>query len=181
MPGGRQIKQMKSLFRGAICFVVLLVLSVNGMGESQAEDMIQECLHAHNAVRAQLGEQPLKWSEELASQAQWWANILATDRQFRHEPNRDWGQNLFLIEGGYSTAGGAINAWAAEAIDYDSQQNRCSGDMCGHYTQIVWRNTRQVGCAHAWRGLREVWVCDYFPPGNVVGQRPFNISLEAKR
>jgi pathogenesis-related protein 1 len=45
--------------------------------------------------------------------------------------------------------------------------------MCGHYTQIVWRNTKAVGCAVGGKGAREVWVCDYDPPGNYVGQRPY--------
>ena len=43
----------------------------------------------------------------------------------------------------------------------------------GHYTQIVWRSTVEVGCAVARSGLHEVWVCRYSPPGNVVGQRPY--------
>ena len=42
-----------------------------------------------------------------------------------------------------------------------------------HYTQIIWRDTSEVGCAMAHSSFREVWVCQYSPPGNVVGQRPY--------
>lgn len=164
---------MNAIRKSAICFVVLLLAGVTGKGGAKPEDLVQDCLHAHNVVRAQLGEQQLKWSDELASEAQWWANVLAERNEFQHEPVRHWGQNLFMIVGGYSSPEQAIAAWAAEATAYNREQNRCTGEMCGHYTQMVWRNTREVGCAHAWRGTREVWVCDYFPPGNVVGQRPF--------
>ena len=164
---------MNSIWKSGICFVVLLMASVRGQGGSQSQDLVENCLHAHNVVRAQLGEEQLKWSQPLASEAQWWANELASKNQFHHEPDRSWGQNLFLIEGGFSSPEQAIAAWASEANAYDHQQNKCVGNMCGHYTQLVWRSTKEVGCAHAWRGEREVWVCDYFPPGNVVGQRPF--------
>lgn len=43
----------------------------------------------------------------------------------------------------------------------------------GHYTQMVWRDTSEVGCAVA-RGRRaDVLVCRYARPGNVVGRAPF--------
>ncbi len=169
----RRVRAMKRSWRSGICFLVLLIMGNKGMGHSQPNELVENCLQAHNAVRAQLGERQLRWSNELASEAQWWANVLAEKNQFAHEPYRQWGQNLFLIDGGYSTPGQAVAAWAAEASDYDRQDNRCIGDMCGHYTQLVWRDTREVGCGHAWRGMREVWVCNYFPPGNVVGERPY--------
>jgi PadR family transcriptional regulator len=48
----------------------------------------------------------------------------------------------------------------------------CRG-VCGHYTQIVWSNTREVGCGVARDSNREVWVCNYNPPGNWIGERPY--------
>jgi pathogenesis-related protein 1 len=65
-----------------------------------------------------------------------------------------------------------VRGWAAEASEYDYRTNECRG-MCGHYTQLVWRDTKEVGCAVARGGNREVWVCDYSPPGNYGGKRPY--------
>ena len=62
--------------------------------------------------------------------------------------------------------------WAAEARNYDYGSNKCSR-VCGYYTQIVWGDAREVGCAVARGGGREVWVCEYDPPGNWVGKRPY--------
>jgi len=65
-----------------------------------------------------------------------------------------------------------VKLWADEARSFDVRTNSCTG-VCGHYTQIVWRATRDVGCAEATDRYRQVWVCEYDPPGNVVGYRPY--------
>ena len=43
----------------------------------------------------------------------------------------------------------------------------------GHYTQLMWRDTRQVGCALATGAREDVLVCRYSAAGNYVGERPF--------
>ena len=49
-----------------------------------------------------------------------------------------------------------------------------SGDVenVGHYTQMIWRDTRQVGCATAVGQSEEFLVCRYSTAGNVYGERP---------
>jgi uncharacterized protein YkwD len=129
-------------------------------------------LAAHNAVRARMGIAPLAWSARLAARAQDWADILLERRQFGHRPSSPYGENLFEITGATASPAQVVNAWAAESRDYDYNSNRCRG-VCGHYTQIVWDVTKEVGCAVARGSGREVWVCDYDPPGNWVGKRPY--------
>jgi pathogenesis-related protein 1 len=129
-------------------------------------------LAAHNAVRARVGMAPLAWSDRLAARSQDWADTLLARKQFGHRPNSTYGENLFEITGATASAAQVVNAWAAESRDYDYNSNRCRG-VCGHYTQIVWGATIEVGCAVARGRGREVWVCDYDPPGNWVGKRPY--------
>jgi len=38
-----------------------------------------------------------------------------------------------------------------------------------HYTQIIWKDTKQVGCGYA-QNDRAILVCQYLPQGNIVGQ-----------
>jgi uncharacterized protein YkwD len=127
---------------------------------------------AHNEIRAQAGVPPLKWSDRLEAVAQDWANTLLSRREFSHRPNSKLGENLFAITGARSSTAEVIRAWADESRNYDYRSNRCR-DVCGHYTQIVWRDTKQVGCAVARDNRREIWVCNYDPPGNWVGHRPY--------
>jgi pathogenesis-related protein 1 len=129
-------------------------------------------LAAHNAIREKLGLPALEWSDKLAGAAQNWATTLLMQGVFVHRPDNAYGENLFEIRGGGTEAAAVVKAWAAEASQYDLRRNRCRG-VCGHYTQIVWKDTLQVGCAVARSSFREVWVCNYYPAGNVTGRRPY--------
>jgi pathogenesis-related protein 1 len=69
-----------------------------------------------------------------------------------------------------------VDSWGSERADYDYKNNSCAtGKMCGHYTQVVWKTTTTVGCAIAVceDSREQVWVCQYQPPGNWVGEKPY--------
>src|SRR5262249_10858897 len=114
-------------------------------------------LDAHNVVRARVGVPPLTWSDRLAAIARDWAASLIAKHRFGHNPKTPHGENLFEIEGGTATPTEVIGDWASESANFDPRSGRCRG-TCGHYTQIVWRNTTEVGCAVVRSGRREVWV-----------------------
>lgn len=130
-------------------------------------------LDAHNAWRDRYGVPPLAWSEELAEVAQDWANRLALDNDgLRHrQPNR-YGENLYWIHGRPATPIEVVAAWGGEEELYHPAKNNWWPDAA-HFSQLVWRTTERVGCAVARRGAAEWWVCNYDPPGNVKGQRPY--------
>jgi pathogenesis-related protein 1 len=153
----------------SIIVCAVLAAAATAAGE---DSLPRETLAAHNAVRATVKAPPLIWSDKLAVTAQEWANTLIERKQFLHRPKSKLGENLFQIEGAKATPKQVVDRWASEASAYDYKTNHCHG-ACGHYTQIVWRDTKEVGCAVARGGAREVWVCEYNPPGNYVGQRPY--------
>lgn len=137
---------------------------------------------AHNAVRHDAQPKPspalpdLTWSNTLAAAAQTWASTCT----WGHTPNNPYGQNMYASGGSTPSAAAVMNSWASEADDYNYANGSCS-DVCGHYTQVVWRNTTQVGCAinHCtsgapWgSGAWDVVVCNYDPPGNFGNAKPY--------
>jgi pathogenesis-related protein 1 len=140
------------------------------------ETLATEMLAAHNAVRGNVGVAPLTWSGRLADLAQDWANTLLERDQLVHRSQSKVGENLFDVKGNdaHASATEVVQAWASESYGYLYKQNQCvAGAVCGHYNQLVWRTTKQVGCAAAKNHTREVWVCNYDPPGNLVGSRPY--------
>ena len=152
--------------------IVSLALCGLAGAASQSAPLAREMVAAHNAVRSRVGVPGLSWSGRLAASAQAWAARLVERGQFAHRPNSPFGENLFEMDGGSASPAEVVADWASEERDYDYGSNRCRR-VCGHYTQIVWRDTKEVGCAMAHAGEREVWVCEYDPPGNIVGRRPY--------
>lgn len=139
---------------------------------------------AHNAVRAAVSPAaspalaPMAWSEEDAAVAR----AHAAKCVFQHNAQRGpRGENIYASGGaGGKSPRDVVTSWASEAKNYDYAQNRCSG-TCGHYTQVVWRESVKLGCAAQkcttgspfGGGAWELWVCDYSPAGNMSGRRPY--------
>ncbi|HLI84021.1 MAG TPA: CAP domain-containing protein [Bryobacteraceae bacterium] len=147
---------------------IILAGTLSGADESLTRQM----LAAHNAIRKRVGVPSLTWSTELAAGAQQWADTLLRNGNFQHQSRNPYGENLFEITGAAATPVEVVNDWASEARDYNYKTNSCSA-VCGHYTQVVWRDTKEVGCGVAQNQQRQVWVCEYNPPGNIVGERPY--------
>lgn len=130
-------------------------------------------LATHNSARSAVGVGPLQWSDTIASYAQEWANTLQDDGcPVQHRPNRPYGENIYWRSYAGSTAA-VVEAWTAESVNYNHADNSCSQGICGHYTQVVWANTQRLGCGVASCDSKEVWVCNYDPPGNYSGQSPY--------
>jgi len=130
----------------------------------------------HNAWRKKVGVPDLVWSNTLATVAQKWATALKTNNNCSmvHSGNPSYGENLYWASGFVPTPKQVVDAWGNEVTDYTYATNKCaSGKMCGHYTQVVWKGTTQVGCGKATCGAAQVWVCNYNPQGNWIGQKPY--------
>lgn len=135
---------------------------------------------AHNAARASVSPPastpipPLTWSGDIAAVAQAYAENCV----FQHS-NNQYGENLYATTGGGNPQG-VVGSWVSEAKDYNYATNTCNA-TCGHYTQVVWANSARLGCGMAvcnknspfGGGTWEIWVCNYDPPGNYIGERPY--------
>ena len=130
----------------------------------------------HNYWRRDVGvTEKLVWSDELARSAAKWARALKRKGcGFEHSGYKGLGENLFKGTSGYFDARYVVDAWGNEKSDYNYAKNTCKpGKMCGHYTQIVWKTTKRVGCAKITCNGMDIWVCHYDPPGNWIGEKPY--------
>ncbi|XP_063606364.1 uncharacterized protein LOC134781210 [Penaeus indicus] len=174
-------------------------------GVSEAEK--QEILEAHNTLRAKVargeeiagdaGPQPtgadireLVWNDELAQVAQAWAEqckgghdgyakrrICSRNYAVGQNVFRKWGQNP------ESVWAEAIQSWYKEVANMPNTYvdkfsgSPPSGKMIGHYTQLVWGATNEIGCgavefssiksSHTYSESK-IYVCNYGRNGNSI-------------
>ncbi|KAK8983800.1 hypothetical protein V6N11_009584 [Hibiscus sabdariffa] len=141
---------------------------------SRVQETREDILKAHNEFRAEVGVPPLVWNKTLAKYADKYARKRVKDCKMEHSMG-PYGENL---AGGYedSTIADSVKFWATEKPDYDPATGNCKsgGFDCGHYTQIVARKTKSVGCAR--EKCKNGWyyvICSYFPIGNIEGEKAY--------
>ena len=120
-----------------------------------------ELLKAHNAYRASHATPALTWSGDLARGAQQWASACTKKgdwlrpfaeclQRLRREP--PWGNGA-----GFTGPQSAVASWYNESTRYkydDPITSYTAGDTDSnkevrHFTQLIWRDTKQVGCGVA--------------------------------
>jgi uncharacterized protein YkwD len=116
------------------------------------------------------------WSDTVAASAQAWADNLATTQNCKlvHESQNSYGENLAM--GTNLTPKQAVDMWAGEKSLYTWSPTYSRADFdagSGHYTQLVWRKSTQVGCGSATCARSVVISCRFSPPGNFMGQAVF--------
>jgi pathogenesis-related protein 1 len=161
------------LFSGAACAIGLASSTLPALAQKVTTRMsakeIEALLAGHNKARADVGVKPVVWSDKLAAYAQNWAQKLASTGTFTHSGG-NFGENLAQGD----SVEVALNMWLTEKPNYNggtiSNQNLMDS---GHYTQIVWRDTKRIGCGKAKTGDSFIWVCSYDPPGNYLGEKAY--------
>lgn len=143
----------------------------------------QRLLAGHNRERTALGIPPLAWNELLERDARAYADHLTKVGYLVHSEDAPGetdpqGENLWAGTRGYYGPESMVGLWVAEKKDYRPgifPNNSISGDLerVGHYTQVMWRSSRAVGCAVAHGRADDFLVCRYSEGGNVIGERPF--------
>ncbi|MEO7916884.1 MAG: CAP domain-containing protein [Dokdonella sp.] len=144
-------------------------------------------LMAHNAARRQVIPAaatpipPITWSTSLAATAQAYASQCI----WAHSGAAGLGENLAAAAPWSDQHLASAMDWASEIVDYNYAANSCPPNaQCGHYTQMAWAATTQVGCGTTNCAVNTPFVppqqfpqwtytvCNYTPPGN-NGQRPY--------
>ncbi|XP_052193941.1 pathogenesis-related protein 1A-like [Diospyros lotus] len=142
---------------------------------SLAKNSPKTFLDIHNKYRAVDGVKPLVWNKTLEGIAVKYSTKKSTNCEMVHSDG-PYGENLAQGSGDFGAAE-AIKLWVDEKNYYDYESNTCSiGEIaCGHYTQVVWNTTTDVGCGRVQCKNNDWWfiTCNYYPPGNYVGERPF--------
>ena len=167
----------------ALCAGLAIVgvagLSQSAEGQDRVNSFGARLLAAHNAERGRTGAPPLRWSSALAKEADSWAEALARKGRLEHasaDVRHGMGENLWMGSAGYFSAEDMIGGFVAERDKFRPgifPQVSRTGNWAdvGHYTQLIWPGTQEVGCAVAKGQGNDVLVCRYAPAGNIYGEK----------
>ncbi|KAJ1032697.1 hypothetical protein NDA16_000719 [Ustilago loliicola] len=147
----------------------------SGSTGSAPSSFAQTILKLHNEARAKHSASPLVWDSTIASAAESWASGC----KWAHTPNNPYGQNIAAGTAPQFGATDSATMWYDEIKLYNFASGAYS-DATGHFTQMVWKGSKKLGCAIkecsasqlglGSSGTAKYVVCNYDPPGNYLGQ-----------
>ena len=170
--------------------VLVAIISCNNLRNLATFDFdtfYNELIVKHNSIRVKHNSGALTKLDDIAALAQVTANGCVEAGGLVHSGNsynNQWlGQNLYVCGGMTPTADSVLEGWyTEEEVNYDYNTGTSkNGGVIGHFTQVVWKNSKQIGCAIAqgnWSGYRNSYYvcCNYFPGGNILGQYTKNVD-----
>uniref|UniRef100_A0A672RWK4 SCP domain-containing protein n=1 Tax=Sinocyclocheilus grahami TaxID=75366 RepID=A0A672RWK4_SINGR len=133
-----------------------------------------EFLQTHNAYRKQHGAPPLTINKNLCRTAQAWAEHLLSIKSLKHS-NKDYGENLYYAWSS-ATKKLTVESWYCEIKDYNFSRPGFSSKT-GHFTQVVWKDTKEVGIGLATDGNTTFVVGQYLPAGNITNAGYFEENV----
>lgn len=135
-----------------------------------------DSLKAHNELRERHGAPPLTWSDECYAAAKRQADACQASGCLAHGntegPSGRHGQNAFFAMPAPSVQE-AVEGWYDEMTDPGHDFNRDFQNGTGHFTQVVWAGSREVGVAKSADG--QFVIANYFPAGNMMGTFKANV------
>ena len=149
--------------------ILFLINSLTALAAPPVQ--ITAWLENHNNYRTLHGVPSVVWSDTVADNAQAYADTCPDSHS-----GSEYGENLAWATYDMEESE-VVQMWYDEEPLYD-YDNPGFSYATGHFTQVVWKGTTQIGCGFKsgcpWPNST-VWVCQYNPPGNYIGQFAENV------
>ncbi|XP_030374310.1 Golgi-associated plant pathogenesis-related protein 1-like [Scaptodrosophila lebanonensis] len=146
-------------------FLLLIVLpAIHG-------DFENSMLDEHNHYRAKHNTPKLTLNANLSSGCNSFAKELAEKNKLAHSKGH-YGENVCMTTSNPVTC---VKMWYDEIKDYDFRNPKFSL-LSGHFTQVVWKSSKELGVGKAKSSQGATYVvARYTPAGNVDGKFKENV------
>jgi len=176
LPSSNLLCSFRRMLRSVIVAILLGMSSADdaaASGPTKAE--IDEMLSEHNRYRKDAGVGALTWDTKLASDAQGWAGAGNMAHSTADGAFTKYGENIHM-SCPHDTATQACKWWHDEITKYTGGNSL----VAPHYTQMVWKSTKKVGCGKGPASCTgDLWVCQYLPMGNKIPDFVENVKQPA--
>ncbi|XP_055529626.1 uncharacterized protein LOC129721273 [Wyeomyia smithii] len=158
-----------------------LSASQSSLRRSIFSDFELDCLKTHNEYRTKHGVLPLKLNKRLCRYADEWAKVIAARGVLVHRSNSQYGENIFCS---WSSPNANVSITGREPVEnwYSEESTHVYGKepatlKTGHFTQVVWKDSRELGVGMASNRSGQIFVvANYDPPGNYIGSFAKNVA-----
>nr|QNH72471.1 toxin candidate TRINITY_DN30054_c0_g1_i1 [Pachycerianthus borealis] len=164
---------------------IILSLAICALSNAQTEQtdaqFQQEALRIHNKYRAHHDTGPMTLDPKMCQEAKAYAQIIAQAGRLIHSSKQQRsgeGENLAMAGGtGFVMTGEHVtDMWYTEVCNYNFVTAKSNGGAIGHFTQLVWKTSTQLGIGKFKVGLATYVVARYRGPGNYLGQYQQNVQ-----
>ena len=163
---------MKELF---LIIFLSFIIQINSL---DLEKIRADILTNHNYHRKNHQVGNLARNTVIEKVAQDYSEYLASENVLQHSGNNKYGENLYYCWSSYGvciTGEKASQSWYNE-VDKYKFDNPGFSSTTGHFTQLVWKGSKEIGCGAACNNQNNCYItCNYFPPGNYLGQFGRNV------
>ena len=129
--------------------LICLIATIFSTVVFDMEQVRKDLLDRHNYYRAKHQAANLERLAALETIAQSYSEKLVTLGYLVHSSNtlngNYIGENLYFGYNAGYLGTKPVDAWYDEIKDYDFAKSEFTSGT-GHFTQVVWKNTKQVGC-----------------------------------
>ena len=144
--------------------------------DSPIEFKMKKAFELHNQKRIYHGSPSLSLSENLNKLAQEYAEALAKKGKFFNNvyENIFLGENIYIYKGKDFDVENMCNSWYEENKNYNKNLSKYQKNT-SHFTQMIWKETTEVGFGFKRKGKKNIGVALYYPPGNEFGKYEENV------
>ena len=151
------------------------------LGSLDLEKIKKDILYSHNFYRRRHQVDDLKWNSEIEAIAQEYSEKIIFSSPLKRSSNtykgESLGENLYVSKGGIGINGKEITyVWYNEVDNYDfSSHSSKNNQISSHFTQLVWKETKEIGCGATCFDTYCGCICNYYPAGNSIGLYDTNV------
>ncbi|XP_017778576.1 PREDICTED: Golgi-associated plant pathogenesis-related protein 1-like, partial [Nicrophorus vespilloides] len=140
---------------------------------------IKEFLKIHNEYRYRHGVEPLKLSRNICKISQTHANCLMEGTTVEQaSSNQKYGENIYMANSLPDTLlnpNEPLREWYNEISNYDFTQEPDPSSKCKNFTQMIWKDSKEIGVGFVSFEHTHIVVASYSPCGNIGGRYLENV------
>ncbi|XP_026194579.1 pathogenesis-related protein 1 [Cyclospora cayetanensis] len=138
-----------------------------------------DCVNEHNKKRVGNLRKPLmpvhRDPDAIMQALKYMEEVVNNGCPFKHSGAPGFGENLFATSGPVARCRDAVGAWYSEIRYFNGEYPGGKWTVkAGHFTQVMWSSSTGIGCARSIGCPNRILVCNYRPPGNWIGAKPFS-------